>query len=292
MCRKCATLYVMYWFENLPWWEKVPLIIGGAMMSAFSNSFPPGLQTAGLFFGIAMAAFGCLAVVWRFLKDWQRGIIKVEPYHLIMSGLIGATFFLLMASIGYIWQTYWPTAKNDDRIFPPTVTVTESTPFLMDRLPVVGMNVAFDALKTEHRIEFRIRVYNATGYSIEIEPIGGFVIFSDLHNQQNAVRLPTPLLQYVSQKPASSFKEEWSIALSQIVPASNADTLAALLDDDNVTTLFDMDGLIINVTTVENRKIIERLRLWNGVTCKKGICSGQLKKASMLEHMGISDSQG
>jgi hypothetical protein len=155
------------------------------------------------------------------------------------------------------------------------------------------MNVAFGVLRTEHRIEFGIRVYNATGYSIEIESIDGFVTVSDLHNQQNVVRLPIPLLQYVSQKPASSFnKEEWSITLSQIVPASNADALAALLDDDNVTTLFDMDGLIINVTTVENRKIIERLRLWNGVTCKTGICFGPLKRASILEHMGMSDNQG
>jgi hypothetical protein len=59
----------MPWFENLPWWAKAPLIIGGALMSAFSNSFPQGFQTAGLVLGVAMALFGCVAVGWHFVRS-------------------------------------------------------------------------------------------------------------------------------------------------------------------------------------------------------------------------------
>jgi hypothetical protein len=58
----------MHWFENLPWWATVPLIIGGALMSAFSNSFPQGFQTAGLLLGIIIALFGCVAVAWHFMR--------------------------------------------------------------------------------------------------------------------------------------------------------------------------------------------------------------------------------
>jgi hypothetical protein len=58
----------MSWFEILPWWAKVPLIIGGALMSAFSNSFPQGFQTAGLILGIIIALFGCVAVAWHFMR--------------------------------------------------------------------------------------------------------------------------------------------------------------------------------------------------------------------------------
>ena len=38
-------------------------------MSAFSNSFPQGLQTVGLIFGVVIALFGCVAVIWHFIRS-------------------------------------------------------------------------------------------------------------------------------------------------------------------------------------------------------------------------------
>jgi hypothetical protein len=105
----------MHWFEELPWWAKSLLIIGGALMSAFSNSFPPGFQLFGLYLGIALSLAGVMASTWHWLNQWRvrRGKprVKLEPSHLISIGLIGGAIFLSIAAAGYAWQTFWPSAK-------------------------------------------------------------------------------------------------------------------------------------------------------------------------------------
>jgi len=82
MYRFCRIIPPMHWFENLPWWAKVPLIVGGALMSAFSNSFPQGLQTAGLILGVAIALFGCVAVIWHFIRsEFSARFVFQWPLH-------------------------------------------------------------------------------------------------------------------------------------------------------------------------------------------------------------------
>jgi hypothetical protein len=59
--------------DRLPWPIKVLFILGGSLMSAFSSKFPDGLQSAGLYLGIAIVALALFALIWHSVKNSGRG---------------------------------------------------------------------------------------------------------------------------------------------------------------------------------------------------------------------------
>ncbi len=104
-------------------------------MSAFSSSFPPGLQLFGLYLGIMLSLAGVIASTWHWLNHWREGRgkprIKVEPSLLVSIGLIGGAIFLGLAAVGHAWQTFWPPLKVDiftQDVISPAVAATPLRP--------------------------------------------------------------------------------------------------------------------------------------------------------------------
>jgi hypothetical protein len=80
-------------FEGKPWPIKVFFSLGGYLMSAFSSKFPDGLQSAGLYSGIAVAALGSVSLVWSY---FLKGSLRAK-----MNGAFGLVSACYVA--GIVW---------------------------------------------------------------------------------------------------------------------------------------------------------------------------------------------
>lgn len=74
-------------FDELPPLARWTLIIGGTLMSTFSNSFPTWFQTTGLWLGISSAFFGIVASIWYWINKWRekrgKAKFKLPAWHLL-----------------------------------------------------------------------------------------------------------------------------------------------------------------------------------------------------------------
>jgi hypothetical protein len=72
-------------------------------MSAFSSGLPQGLQTIGLYTGMSIAAFGCVATVWYLINSWREANskppLRLDPNYVILIAL-------LVAAAAVTWQIY------------------------------------------------------------------------------------------------------------------------------------------------------------------------------------------
>ena len=227
----------MSWFENLPWWAKVPLIVGGALISAFSNSFPPGFQTTGLIVGIVIALFGCLAVTWHFMR------------------IRFTTRFALQ----------WPIRRKH-----------ASSPTLRAGLYVSDIRFTFASLEKDRHSEISMRVFNGTNRVIEFCSLSGHIKFNAPNNADPSRTgdLPTPSVRPDMAQMIDPL-QEWLLILSQRVPAVEADKLLAMLAADTPIH-FDLSGLAINVRAQDDRQNVERLPIWGGVSYSHGNGFGQI----------------
>src|ERR1700681_951020 len=57
----------MDWLNRLPPAIKFAFLVGGALMSAFSNQFPNSVQEIGFWLGIIISAIGLVALIWHFM---------------------------------------------------------------------------------------------------------------------------------------------------------------------------------------------------------------------------------
>ena len=229
----------MRWFENLPWWAKVPLIVGGALMSAFSNSFPQGLQTIGLLLGVAIALFGCIAVIWHFMRT------------------------KLLAQFAF----QWPIRKR--------VSPAAQPPTLLAGLYVSDIRLTFASLSERHS-EISMRVFNGTGRVLEFSGLSGRIKFNAPNNSDPSRmgELPTPSTRAEMAQTVGPFKE-WLVILSQRVPAAEADKLLAMLAAE-IPIHFDLSGLTIEVCAQDDQQKVERLPIWGGVSYSHGNGFGQI----------------
>jgi hypothetical protein len=102
-------------------------------MSAFSNSLPLGLQTAGLWLGIVLLMFGCIAIIPHWINVWReksgKPRLMLEPFHLIIFGLIGTLVWAATALGGVIWQQRLSSGVPDK----PASTVQTRAPLTVDQ---------------------------------------------------------------------------------------------------------------------------------------------------------------
>jgi hypothetical protein len=78
-------------------------------MSAFSSGLPSGLQTVGLYTGMSIAAFGCVATGWYLINLWRennsKSPLRLDPNYVILIALLVAA-----SAVG--WQIYQGPAVN------------------------------------------------------------------------------------------------------------------------------------------------------------------------------------
>jgi hypothetical protein len=129
-------------FDDLPWWARAPLSIGGVLMATFSKAFPIGFQTAGIYVGIALAIFGLAGTVWHFVKTQQ-----------------------LLSQ----WRLQWPLARRAPLLAP-------SVPLHM-ALHVGHFWVDFTQLKEKLRFGISFVLFNQTDKDIAIEGLRGGLVF-------------------------------------------------------------------------------------------------------------------
>jgi hypothetical protein len=229
----------MRWFENLPWWAKAPLIIGGALMSAFSNSFPQGLQTAGLLLGIAIALFGCVAVIWHFARNEFLARFVLQ----------------------------WPIRKK--------ASIAVQPPALQVGLYVSDIRLTFANLAERHS-EISMRVFNGTGRVVEFCRLSGHIKFTSPNNTDPSRKgdLPSPSMRADMAQTVGPFKEGLVI-LSQRVPPPEADKLLAMLAT-GVPIHFDLSSLTIEVCAQDEPQNVQRLPIWGGVSYSHGNGFGQI----------------
>jgi len=85
--------------EEIPWPIKVTLIVGGALMSAFSSQYWEWLQWLGATAGAVIAGVGVCATFWHWINLWRahqgKPRLELNPSHLIIAVLIVALGFAL-----------------------------------------------------------------------------------------------------------------------------------------------------------------------------------------------------
>ncbi len=243
----------MRWLENLPWWAKFPLIVGGALMSAFSNSFPQGFQTAGLILGITIALFGFVAAIWHF---WESKFTS-----------------------RYVLR--WPITRKKTSGTIDHPTVSSSPPTLATGLYVCDMRFSLTELSDRHS-ELTMRVFNGTGRTVEFSGrLSGCIKFNAPNNSDHSSigNLPTPSMRSDTERTAGQLKE-WLLVLAQKVPAPEADRLLAMLEDD-IPIHFDLSELMIEICAQDDRQNVARLPIWSGVSYNRGAGFGQIITASI-----------
>ncbi|HEY4846629.1 MAG TPA: hypothetical protein VIH87_02260 [Methylocella sp.] len=231
-------------FDDLPWWARIPFSIGGVLMATFSNALPIGLQTAGLYVGIALAIFGLAATVWHFVKTRQ-----------------------LLST----WKFQWPITKHG----PLSSTMQAG-------LYVGEIYFDLSRLDGDRYIEIAIRVFNCTGSIITMSGLKGSISFGAIGGAPSIeeVSLPPPTIRADTDKTIHPSRE-WFVILAQHVPAATADTISSLLSEKR-RVKFDLDALDILVCLADQPDKIERLPLWNGLTFEHGISRGRIVKASLV----------
>jgi hypothetical protein len=94
-------------FSGLPAAVRWAFTGAGGLMSAFSSNLPPGLQTGGLYAGLALGIFGSIALTWHWINRWRerhgKTRLKLGPIHVIILGLV-------IAGLGVGWLLYRGTA--------------------------------------------------------------------------------------------------------------------------------------------------------------------------------------
>jgi hypothetical protein len=79
-------------FSGLPAAVRWAFAGAGGLMSAFSGNLPPGLQTGGLYAGLALGIFGSIALTWHWINKWRerhgKTRLKLGPIHVIILGLV------------------------------------------------------------------------------------------------------------------------------------------------------------------------------------------------------------
>ncbi|TWB86823.1 hypothetical protein FBZ93_1264 [Bradyrhizobium macuxiense] len=176
-------------------------------------------------------------------------------------------------------QLNGPALASDDKIPPPTVT--QSPPTLAVGLYVGEIRVMLDDLGKNRRCELTIRVFNGTGGAVEFEKLAGNIKFDAPNNTDPERRgtLPTPTLRHDVAKVVYPL-QEWLFILEQHVPASEADSLVAMLQAD-IPIHFDLTGLAMYVFAQGKPDEVERLSLWDGISCRRGIHFGRIINATV-----------
>ncbi len=233
------------------------------------------------------------ALVATDFRWWTTAIIAVLLYpmlwqHLWPSGGEGALMLIAGAAIGaallrgysiYRWRrpgenspmAALPAAPHSEtKIFPPL------PPTLQAGLYVCDMRFTFDSLQNDRRSELQMRVFNGTGRVVEFSNVSGQIKFNATYNPDpsRAGTLPTPSLRPDTIRTVGQLEERFLI-LDQRAPAVEADKLLAMLDAD-ISIRFYLSGLNIDVFAKDDRGNVDRLKLWEGVSCTKGLNFGQI----------------
>ena len=96
-------------FAGIPGAVRIVLMLGGALVSAFSGVLPEAWQLAGFIAGIAAIIVGGLGSLWHLLNERRarqgKSRIGLEPLHIIGLGL-------LIALGGVGWQIFWGSSSS------------------------------------------------------------------------------------------------------------------------------------------------------------------------------------
>jgi hypothetical protein len=173
---------------------------------------------------------------------------------------------------------------DDDKI--GHATVATQLPALQTSLYVGDIRFTFGDLKRDRHTEVSIRVFNGSGRVIELFGVSGQIKFNAPNNNDPARmgKLPPPALR-ADTTTAVVQLGEWLLILTQRVPATEADKLVAMLDDD-IQIMFDLSDLSIGVFAKDEPANIQKLPLWHGVSYSKGHGFGRIIAASANIKMG------
>jgi hypothetical protein len=100
----------MRWIESLPWWTKWLFMGGVGLMSAFASTIMPVYwQAFGFCVGIALCLIACVGTAVHLVntrrQEQGKPKFKVEPTHLIITGLIVTTIGVAGIVAGEIWRS-------------------------------------------------------------------------------------------------------------------------------------------------------------------------------------------
>ena len=142
---------------------------------------------------------------------------------------------------------------------------------LSDGLYVGEMLMSIDKLQSDRHSEIAIRLFNGTGRVVAIEALSGLIGEIRLDDRWT---LPPPTISPSTNKLLFPFRE-LLIYLSQRVPPNDADKILQMIEEGRQVLLY-FDRLTINVREHEKQTALERLKLWDGMTIKRGINYGRL----------------
>ena len=219
---------------------------------------------------IVLCLFALSAIAFVVLSDPVYLKLTKPAQHPWLSTAIVAIVSAAVA--GSVWWFFVTTTTEPEQaaIVPtPPATIREG-------LNVGEIRFIFDDLKKDRHSELIMRVFNGTGNVVEFSSLQGQVTFSDADNTDpdRMGTLPTPALRADTQRTVAPSKE-WFLILNQRVPAVEADKLQKLIESD-IQIHFDLRELTIEVVGGHDRKKVERIPLWGGVTYSRG--SGFLRK--------------
>lgn len=134
---------IMELFKNFPTWVQISFMVGGALMSAFSNQFPLKFQEFGFYAGIFLILIGLIGLIRHIfckssLKKWFSSI----------------TF-------------QWPIQKSNKWPYNAPLFV---------KIPHIRTFVFFDELNTRG-IKVGLVYFNSSMHEVVIESIYGNVIY-------------------------------------------------------------------------------------------------------------------
>ena len=119
------------WISSIPWWVRWPSFGGGSLMLATIDGFPPSLQEWMRYLGIALAAFGLVAIVWHWLFKLRKRlgtaqlILVVAAFGtwLCFTAALGAAAWLLWkggpVGLGAVAQTHPSTVAQPEVVLLP-----------------------------------------------------------------------------------------------------------------------------------------------------------------------------
>ena len=226
--------------------------------------------TGAIVAGVAMSIFGATNYSW-------------SPQAVVLAAIVAAACVaIIIIAIRLLIGRRESAAEtqvqeldgNLNKFFTPTVT--QSPPTLAAGLNVSDIRFTFDKLKKERHSELTFRVFNGTGHAIELDSFSGQIKFNAPNNTDSARMgtFPSPSLRHDVKKVVYA-TEEWFFIFDQHVPSTDADKLLAMRKA-NVPILFELTELDIKVFAQDERKKIERLPLWHGVSYSRDLGFGRI----------------
>jgi hypothetical protein len=250
----------------------------------WEGKIDPSLSLAGYIWVLITATTaGAGLIAWAsttWAWYWQTFSWAGVGLAFMVALFVCSLCFYLVALAAWHWrrptatQTPGTVHQDLDKFASPTITI--SPPTLQASLYVGEIRFTFGELKTDRHTEISIRVFNGSGRVVEISSISGTIRFNAPNNKDPSRmgELPPPAIRPDTSRTVAQL-QEWLLILAQRTPASQADKLVAMLDDDS-SILFDLSGLKIEVFARDEPKNIQTLPLWHGVSYSKGNGFGRI----------------